>query len=38
LLALQPPQRPQFVAQDRMRGRRALLDPADVQDGGAKSI
>ena len=33
LLALEPPQRPQFVAEDRMGAWGALLDPADVQGG-----
>ncbi len=33
LLALQPPQRPQLVAEDRMGAGSALLDPADVQGG-----
>jgi hypothetical protein len=33
LLALQPPQPPQLVAEDRMRAGAALLDPADVQRG-----
>ena len=33
LLALEPPQRPQFVPEDRMGAGRALLDPADVQRG-----
>jgi hypothetical protein len=33
LLALQPAQCPQFVAADRMRGRRAFLDPTDGQGG-----
>ncbi len=33
LLALKPPQRPQFVPEDRMGAGRALLDPADVQRG-----
>jgi hypothetical protein len=36
LLALKPPQRPQFVADNRMRAGRALLDPADVQGGGSE--
>ena len=33
LLALQPPQGPQFVPKDRMGARCALLDPAHVQGG-----
>ena len=33
LLALEPPQRPQFIPKDRMGTGRALLDPADVQRG-----
>ena len=33
LLALEPPQRRQFAAEDRMRARSAFLDPADVQSG-----
>ena len=36
LLALKPPQRPQFVSEDRMGARGALLDPADVQGGGGE--
>jgi len=33
LLALEASQRPQLIAQDRMRAGSALLDPADVQGG-----
>src|SRR5580700_2958610 len=33
LLALEPPQRLQLVPYDRVRARRTLLDPADVQAG-----
>jgi hypothetical protein len=33
LFTLQPPQGAQFVAEDRVRAGRALLDPADVQGG-----
>jgi hypothetical protein len=33
LLALQPPQRPQLVAEDWMGAGRALLDPTNVQGG-----
>ena len=33
LLTMQPPEGAQFVAEDRMRAGRALLDPADVQGG-----
>jgi hypothetical protein len=36
LVALQPPQRAQFVAEDRMGAGRTLLDPADVQGRGFK--
>ena len=36
LLPLQPAQRPQLVATDRMGRRRALLDPADVQVRGVE--
>ena len=36
LLALKPPQRPQFVSEDRMGAWGALLDPADVQGGGGE--
>jgi hypothetical protein len=36
LLTLQLPQRPHFIADNRMRGRGALLDPADVQDSAGE--
>ncbi|MGA8650745.1 MAG: hypothetical protein WB677_09000, partial [Xanthobacteraceae bacterium] len=36
LLALEPPQRAQFVTEDRMRAGRAFLDPADVQGRGSQ--
>ena len=36
LLAQKPPQRPQFIPEDRMGAGRAFLDPADVQGRGAE--
>lgn len=36
LLTLQPPQRPQLVADDRMRGRRAALDAPNGKHSPAK--
>jgi len=36
LLAPEPPQGPQFFAEDRMRAGSALLEPADVQGGGSE--
>ena len=36
LLALKPPQRPQFVSEDRVGAGGALLDPADMQGCGSE--
>jgi hypothetical protein len=38
LLPLQLAQGPHFIADNGMGGKRALLGPADVQDGVVKSI
>ena len=36
VVALQHPERAQFVTKQRVRGRRAVLCPAQVQGGGLK--